>query len=32
MLAPFNGNAVQDWKEGDAKPSTFATGPAIRRR
>ena len=27
VLAPFNGNAVQTWKEGDAKPSTLATGP-----
>lgn len=27
VLAPFNGNAVQTWKEGDAKPATLATGP-----
>lgn len=26
VLAPFAGNAIQTWKEGDAKPATLATG------
>ena len=27
VLAPFSGNAVQTWKEGDKVPATLATGP-----
>ena len=27
ILGPFNGTAVQTWKEGDKTPATLATGP-----
>lgn len=27
ILGPFNGTAVQTWKEGDKAPATLATGP-----
>ena len=31
-LAPFSGNAVQTWKEGDKATATLATGPGAVRR